>query len=76
MGYCATPYAKGVGARRCFDDAGHGDGGTMNDCLIGFIVACSSLDAIEESEVLSCHHSTEFGRGSGGAINIPTRSHQ
>jgi outer membrane receptor protein involved in Fe transport len=49
------------------------DGGDENEPFYGFISAVSDPDAIEEFKILTNAYSAEFGRASGGVVNVITR---
>jgi hypothetical protein len=50
------------------------DGVDNNDPIVGAVRATFSQDAIQEFQVLTNSYSAEFGKASGGVVNIITRS--
>ncbi len=50
------------------------DGLDNNDITIGAVRATFSQDAVHEYQVLASSYSAEFGKASGGLVNIVTRS--
>ncbi|MEW6738229.1 MAG: TonB-dependent receptor, partial [Acidobacteriota bacterium] len=50
------------------------DGVTNNDNFSGGVRTTFSQDAVQEFQIVSDNYSAEFGRASGGIINIVTRS--
>jgi len=50
------------------------DGLDNNDSVIGGVRATFSQDAVREFQVLTNAYSAEFGKASGGAVNIVTKS--
>lgn len=50
------------------------DGVDNNDSIVGAVRATFSQEAIQEFQVLTNSYSAEFGKASGGVVNIITRS--
>src|SRR3989441_6780905 len=50
------------------------DGLDNNDPVVGAVRATFSMEAIQEFQVLTNSYSAEFGKASGGVVNIITRS--
>ena len=50
------------------------DGLDNNDITVGAVRATFSQDAVREFQVLAASFSAEFGKASGGIVNIVTRS--
>jgi hypothetical protein len=50
------------------------DGVDNNDPVVGAVRATFSMEAIQEFQVLTNSYSAEFGKASGGVVNIITRS--
>src|SRR3954451_712875 len=50
------------------------DGLDNNDITVGAVRATFSQDAVREYQVLASSYSAEFGKASGGLVNIVTRS--
>jgi len=50
------------------------DGVDNNDPIVGAVRATFSQEAIQEFQVLTSSYSAEFGKASGGVVNIITRS--
>ena len=50
------------------------DGLDNNDSIIGSVRATFSQEAVREFQVLTNSYSAEFGKASGGVVNIVTKS--
>ena len=65
----------GTGAQQGQDNVATVDGGTINDPSIGFAFGGAlPLNAVAEFQFLTSRYTAEFGGGSGGAVNIITKS--
>lgn len=73
-GYDQLPEV-GVGSQSINDNNVSIDGGSVNDPGGGYQVSLATpLDSLEEFQFLSNRYSAEFGGGSGGSVNVISRS--
>ena len=64
----------GAGAQQGLDNVVNVDGASINDPTIGFAGFGPPLNATAEFQFLTSRYTAEFGGGSGGAVNIITKS--
>ncbi len=64
----------GVGPDQGQDTMVNVDGGSINDPAIGFPFSSVPIEAVEAFEFLPQRYSAEYGGGSGGVINVLTKS--